>query len=427
MVPECVQAIISTQTRPAQELTFGSAEASSVHLPESSLLSNYRAPGAPGQGQQSQSSQSVIGLSPSEGMHIHSNERNPVDHNISVLGGFQPWTSEAGVSTVWGAPSRGSPLARLRPSNGMGQDMPPSTQITASSNSISSSVPVSSGLRPGITNHLLASLSGNTLDRTGNQDLVATPTPWAQSPAFIGQPLLLVYRVPESIKKKAWLGHNVPLYMFLPGCTTTQLVPTQQADGSFVLTSNQSETERQLSRRVLTPSEFASAFTRYKEVICERFPDCARELDSYLLHILGMVSSYTGKAYWQYHTLFSSKAAGLWARGYKVNFSIVDATILHASIAFERANVCANCQQPLHATAACPFNLQKGSNPGFSKGGKEGNSKFFPLPNPVRPTQLPEPTTEELKYVTTLTIRSASSGNVTMSMYVNFASLVSIP
>ena len=87
-------------------------------------------------------------------MHIHSNERNPVDHNdISVLGGFQPRTSEAGVSTVWGTPSRASPLARLRPSNGMGQDVPPSTQVTASSNS------VSSGLRPGITNHLLASLS----------------------------------------------------------------------------------------------------------------------------------------------------------------------------------------------------------------------------------------------------------------------------
>ena len=176
LVPECVQAIISTQTRPAQEPTSGSAEASSVHPPESSLLSNYRAPEAPGQRQQSpwsalplnsqtpqqsQSSQSVIaniGLSPSEGMHIHSNERNPVDHNISVLGGFQPQTSEAGVSTVWGAPSQGSPLARLRPSNGMGQDMPPSTHVTASSNSVSRSVPVSSGLRPGITNHLLASL-----------------------------------------------------------------------------------------------------------------------------------------------------------------------------------------------------------------------------------------------------------------------------
>ena len=168
---------MSTQTRQAQEPTSGSAEASSVHLPEPSLLSNYRAPEAPGQGQQSP--RSVIGLSPSEDMHIHSNERNPVDHNISVLGGFQPRTSEAGVSTVWGAPSRGSPLGlgRLRPSNGMGQDMPPSTQVTASSNLVSSSVPVSSGLRPGITNHLLASLSGNNLDRTGNQDLAATSTP----------------------------------------------------------------------------------------------------------------------------------------------------------------------------------------------------------------------------------------------------------
>ena len=93
LAPECVQAIISTQTRLAQEPTSRSAEASSVYLPEPSLLSSYHAPEAPGQGQQSpwsalnsqtqqQSSQSVIGLSPSEGTHIDSNERNPVDRNI---------------------------------------------------------------------------------------------------------------------------------------------------------------------------------------------------------------------------------------------------------------------------------------------------------------------------------------------------------
>ena len=125
LVPECVQAIIiSTQRRPAQEPISGSAEASSVHLPEPSLLSNYHAPEAPGQGQKSpwsplnfqtqqQSSQPVTGLSPSIGMHIESNERNSVDCNISVLGGFQPRTSEVGASTVWGVPSLGSSLARL--------------------------------------------------------------------------------------------------------------------------------------------------------------------------------------------------------------------------------------------------------------------------------------------------------------------------
>ena len=77
---------------------------------------------------------------------------------------------------------------------------------------------------------LFASLSGNKLDRAGNEELVATPTPWVQSTAFLGQSLPMVYGVPESVKKKTWLGYNVPLYMFLPGYTdpgtTTQLVPT---------------------------------------------------------------------------------------------------------------------------------------------------------------------------------------------------------
>ena len=203
-MPEYVQAIISTQRTLAQEPISESAEASGVHLFEPSLHSNYHAPEAPRQGQQSpcqpwlalnsqiqtqqQSPQSTtgLGLSPSKGMHIESKERYSVDRNISVLGGFQPRTSEAGVSTIWGAPSLGSSSARLTPSDGMGQDMPPSTQATASSNLVSSSVPVSSGPRPGVTNHLFASLSGNNLDRTGNQGIAATPTLWVESPAFKG-------------------------------------------------------------------------------------------------------------------------------------------------------------------------------------------------------------------------------------------------
>ena len=39
----------------------------------------------------------------------------------------------------------------------------------------------------------------------------------------------------------------------------------------------------------------------------ECFPNQTRELDAYLLHIIELANSYTGRAYWQYHTAFAKK------------------------------------------------------------------------------------------------------------------------
>ena len=155
------------------------------------------------------------------------------------------------------------------------------------------------------------------------------------------------------------MGQDVPLYMFLPGFTdqdsSATLVPTQQEDGTFVLIAKKSEREKSLSWRVLSPTEFTNAFTRFKEVILERFPHRSR--DAYLTNIIDLATKYTGKAYWQYHTQFSKQAASLWARGIPVDWSVVDPIILHKAIASERALFCDHCQDALHSTSACPFSL----------------------------------------------------------------------
>ena len=134
-------------------------------------------------------------------------------------------------------------------------------------------------------------------------------------PAYLNQTTPLVHGISEGVKKKALSGQYVPLYMFLPGYddrdASATLVPTQQEDGSFILTAQQSKKDKRLSKRALNPTEFMNTFSHYKEVILECFPERARELDAYMMTIVELATKYTGRAYWQYHIQFAKQAASL--------------------------------------------------------------------------------------------------------------------
>ena len=140
------------------------------------------------------------------------------------------------------------------------------------------------------------------------------------------QSISTAFGLPESVKRKAWQGKNVPLYMFLPGFSdqgpggNPVLMPVPGEGGQFTLTMSTPDQNHKLSWQQLPPTEFATAFLRYKDVMLEHFPEQSGELDAYLTHILGLASSYTGNAYWHYHSLFTKKAASLWERGVKVHW-----------------------------------------------------------------------------------------------------------
>ena len=214
-------------------------------------------------------------------------------------------------------------------------------------------------------------------------------------PGLVNHSLTEAFGVPERVKKMAWQGKDVPLYMFLPGfgehdnSDPPVLATVPGKGGHFTLTASNNEKEKALSRRPLSPAEFASAFLRYKGVILQRFPESSAELDAYLAHILAMASGYTGHACWQYHLLFSRKAANLWEQGVHTNWASADPMLLHASIASHWANICEHCQSLLHATTSCPFNPQGGwsapqgrvfSNPPFGFG-NDANSDNVPICN----------------------------------------------
>ena len=147
-------------------------------------------------------------------------------------------------------------------------------------------------------------------------------------PGLVNHSLTEAFGVPERVKKMAWQGKDVPLYIYvLPGFGEHDnsgppvLAPVPGKGGHFTLTASNNEKEKALSWRPLSPTEFASAFLRYKGVILQHFPEHSAELDAYLAHILAMASGYTGHAYWQYHLLFSRKAANLWERGVHTNWA----------------------------------------------------------------------------------------------------------
>ena len=201
-------------------------------------------------------------------------------------------------------------------------------------------------------------------------ELPATSLSQASPPYISNFALPMVFGIPEGVKKQVWADKHVPLCMFLPRYSEqdcqgiSAFVPTVGERGNVTLTFSQTDPERKLSKCPLTPQEFSTAFIWYKQVVLERFPRQADELDAYLLRILNLASTYTGLAYWHYHSLLSLKAATLWDRRYKVDWSVCDPELLHAAIASQKANFCDHCQHMLHSTSQCPFSIQKESKPG---------------------------------------------------------------
>ena len=95
----------------------------------------------------------------------------------------------------------------------------------------------------------------------------------------------------------------------------------------------------------------------------ECFSERSRELDAYVAHLLGLVCSHTGNAYWHYDSLFTTKAASLWERGVKVHWVVPDPVLLHTSIVSQRANYCEHCQNIIHPTGQCPVSVAPVSKP----------------------------------------------------------------
>lgn len=112
----------------------------------------------------------------------------------------------------------------------------------------------------------------------------------------------------------------------------------------------------------LSIAEFVSAFGIYKSIMCEVFPQRRAELDLYERDIIEMATRYTGNGFYQYHKLFSARAAAhLKYQGLPVDWSVRNNTLFCNVFANMKPITCMNCQSINHSVAFCP-NMSRASS-----------------------------------------------------------------
>lgn len=110
--------------------------------------------------------------------------------------------------------------------------------------------------------------------------------------------------------------------------------------------------------RTLTIQEFIKAFGKYKRIMSKAYPERRAELDSYEEDIVE-ISNFYGAKFYDYHKMFSAKAATL-LREYKVkvDWSKRDRDLFTLVSAGVQINVCKLCHMCDHSTEFCSLQLK---------------------------------------------------------------------
>ena len=126
--------------------------------------------------------------------------------------------------------------------------------------------------------------------------------------------------------------------------------------------------------KALTITEFVRAFTVYKNVMCEVFPNREYELSCYLADIVEMASHFSGLTFYEYHKVFSAKAATWHAHGVSLDWSQRDTKLFTAMFAGHKANACSVCNSLSHHTSFCP--LTPGDKSAESRSNRSSEAKI---------------------------------------------------
>ena len=107
----------------------------------------------------------------------------------------------------------------------------------------------------------------------------------------------------------------------------------------------------------LSISEFVTAFSIYKRIMCGAYPQRSKELDWYLCDIVDIASKFGDQAAYEYHKLFSARAASLLTeRKIKVDWSYRDQAIFSLMVSGRPAFRCDLCKSVSHRAKFCSFN-----------------------------------------------------------------------
>ncbi|KAK7879501.1 hypothetical protein WMY93_033783 [Mugilogobius chulae] len=104
----------------------------------------------------------------------------------------------------------------------------------------------------------------------------------------------------------------------------------------------------------MTPTEFALAFSSYRDIICSVYPSRRAELDDYLSIILDLALRFGGTGFYQYHFVFASQAAARLQQFNQPTFwGTLDAELYCRIFAARTSVSCELCGAPSHPTALC--------------------------------------------------------------------------
>ncbi len=122
----------------------------------------------------------------------------------------------------------------------------------------------------------------------------------------------------------------------------------------------------------LTLAEFNVALGIFRDTLCEVYPQCREELETYLAIISDLALTYGGSLFYEYHKSFSAKAAMYIQKfNQRLDWSIVDLSLISRHFTGHKILACSICGSFSHATSLCPRTaLQELASP-----------KFPPLPS----------------------------------------------
>lgn len=108
-------------------------------------------------------------------------------------------------------------------------------------------------------------------------------------------------------------------------------------------------------QRNLSISEFILAFSKFKNVMCEVYPERRQDLDAYERDIVEMASMTRGPAFYDYHKAFSARASALLhQRNIRVDWSVRDTKLFTSIFAGQTVIRCDSCNSLTHTAHFCP-------------------------------------------------------------------------
>lgn len=138
----------------------------------------------------------------------------------------------------------------------------------------------------------------------------------------------------------------------------TLLLPSPAADRQMVDCGDVTvllKTSDPRLQRNLPFAEFVVAFSIYRDILCQVFPDRREELDLYIAMMADFNQQYGGTLFYEYHKSFAAKSASLIALfNSRIDWSVIDTELLVRHFGGQKFLACAICSSHGHSAALCP-------------------------------------------------------------------------